>query len=261
VTFGLGLHIPGDEIDLCRELTLPAWIAIGLQNDLWSWPKERDTAEKQGKDHVMNALWVLMQEYNCEIEESMGICRKLIKEYVATYLQNVERYKNDTAISADLRKYLSAMLYSISGNVVWSLTSPRYNSDVSLNQRQLEWMDNGVPDKRVLAEIGAATIQGSSDSCKTSSHDGSGSGSEGVSRLSSSSNSITTDQENDRHQGQIKGALRQRFEVNIGLEMIIYKLSLTHDPEKHTRGAIRICFLTSVQRFSGPLDKCFKHLA
>ncbi|KAI1840688.1 hypothetical protein JX266_013095 [Neoarthrinium moseri] len=108
VTFGLGLRIPDHELDLCRSLMAPAWTAV-------------------------------------QVHEAMQICRQLIKDYVSRYLQTMEEIKVNTSISSDLRKYLQAMLYSISGNVVWSLTCPRYNPDVEFNQTQLDWMFNGVP--------------------------------------------------------------------------------------------------------------------
>ncbi|KAG6353554.1 hypothetical protein INS49_005516 [Diaporthe citri] len=147
VTFGLGLHIPDHELDLCRELMSHAWIAVGLQNDIWSWPKERDAAKMNEKDHVVNAIWVLMQEHQTDVDGAMQICRKLIVDHVAKYLDVIEATKNDESISLDLRRYLDAMLYSISGNVVWSLECPRYNPDINFNETQREWMRLGVPPR------------------------------------------------------------------------------------------------------------------
>ena len=42
----MALKIPEDEIDLCRELMKPAWVAVGLANDIFSWPKERDAGKR-----------------------------------------------------------------------------------------------------------------------------------------------------------------------------------------------------------------------
>lgn len=122
-----------------------AWIAVGLQNDIWSWPKERDAAKANGKDHVVNAVWVLMQEHQTDVVGAMQICRKLIVDHVTKYLKVIEETKTNESISLDLRKYLDAMLYSISGNVVWSLECPRYNPDITFNKTQLEWMHQGIP--------------------------------------------------------------------------------------------------------------------
>lgn len=141
----MGLHIPDHETDTCRNLMAPAWIAVGLQNDLYSWPKERYAAQRRGDDHVVNAIWVLMQEYKVDLDEAIKICRKLIKQYVAQYVQIVKDNTDNELLSRDLRKYIEAMQFSISGNVIWSLNCPRYNPHVSFNKIQLDWMHNGIP--------------------------------------------------------------------------------------------------------------------
>ncbi|KAK8051650.1 hypothetical protein PG993_003035 [Apiospora rasikravindrae] len=145
VTFGMGLRIRDHELERCQALVAPAWIAVGLQNDLWSWPKEVEAAKAQGKVHIINSIWVLMQEHHIRVREAMQICRQLIKDYVAEYLATVEAYKDDESLSGDLRRYLLAIKHSISGHLVWSLNCPRYNPEVPFNERQRSWMCNGVP--------------------------------------------------------------------------------------------------------------------
>lgn len=138
-------------MELCRKLTAPSWIAVGLQNDLWSWPKERDAAEQLGQSHVINALWVIMQEHQVDMAGAEAICRQLIKENVAEALKIWEENQFNDSISVDLRKYIECMLFSISGNVVWSLGCPRYNPGSNFNEKQLDWMRNGLPDMENLA--------------------------------------------------------------------------------------------------------------
>lgn len=137
-------------MELCRKLTAPSWIAVGLQNDLWSWPKERDAAEQLGQSHVINALWVIMQEHHVDIEAAETICRELIKQNVAESLRIWEENQFNESISVDLRRYIQCMLFSISGNVAWSLGCPRYNPVSSFNAKQLDWMQNGVPEMENL---------------------------------------------------------------------------------------------------------------
>lgn len=141
----MGITIPEEETELCRELMRPAWIAVGLQNDLYSWPKEKEVADRNGHTHVVNAIWVLMREHNLSVEDAEMLCRKMIKDWVTKYMQIVRKNKDNQRISMDLRKYIEAMQYSISGNVAWSLACPRYNPAASFNKAQLEWMQNGVP--------------------------------------------------------------------------------------------------------------------
>lgn len=154
VTFGMGLHIPEEEIETCRTLMEPAWIAVGLANDVFSWPKERDVSRSMGLDHVVNAVWVLMQEHSISEEEATRRCRELSAQCVAKYVETVYRVIEDESFSAGLRKYIEAMQYSISGNIVWSKTCPRYNPGAEFNREQLDWLANGVPElKKVPASM------------------------------------------------------------------------------------------------------------
>ncbi|KAF2866148.1 isoprenoid synthase domain-containing protein [Massariosphaeria phaeospora] len=144
VTFGMALTIPEHEMPLCEKLMLPAWHAASLQNDLFSWEKEYRDAKKHGQADVVNAIWVIMKEHNMKVDQAKVFCRKKIKEAVADYVKIVERTKKDLTISLDLRKYIEAMQYSLSGNVVWSLSCPRYHEKKDYNELQLLRMKHGV---------------------------------------------------------------------------------------------------------------------
>lgn len=62
VTFAMGLTIPDKEFELCRKLVMPGFAALSLTNDLYSWGKERDAANRNGSPNVVNAIWVIMNE-------------------------------------------------------------------------------------------------------------------------------------------------------------------------------------------------------
>lgn len=164
VTFGMGLRIPDNEIALCRELMADAWIAVALQNDMCSWPKERDHAALKGYDSVINAIWVLMQERNVDAARAEEICRQLTKEHVAKYLRTIEATRHDESLSQDLRKYIEAFQYAISGNVVWSLNCPRYNPSVNFNDDQLEAMCHVAPTPSSTPSTAETPSDSSSDS-------------------------------------------------------------------------------------------------
>ncbi|KAI5866412.1 terpenoid synthase [Durotheca rogersii] len=128
VTFGMALSIPPEEHDLCMELARPAYIALGLTNDLFSWEKEREAARRGGQDRVFNAIWVLMNERGVSEEGARTICSEEIQKQVTKYCVVVEETKANLRLSRDLRTYIEALLYSISGNLVWSIHNPRYGS-------------------------------------------------------------------------------------------------------------------------------------
>jgi fusicocca-2,10(14)-diene synthase len=127
----MGLTIPEVEMSLCKQLAHPAWAALVLTNDLYSWEKERDAAKEANTPHVINAIYVLMGEHSLSETEAQDRCRQKIKEYVAEALRVVEKTKADVDLSLDLRKYIGAILYSVSGNLVWSIYCPRYHPENS----------------------------------------------------------------------------------------------------------------------------------
>ena len=129
ITFGMGLTIPEHEMKLCKELDKPAWEALALTNDLYSWEKERDDAAKAGESLVVNAIWVLMQEYSISEPEAKDLCQQKIKESVARAVQIANDTRTRTDLSLDLRKYTDAITYSVSGNLVWSIYCPRYHPE------------------------------------------------------------------------------------------------------------------------------------
>ena len=127
----MALTIPDEELDLCKRLARPAFAAISLTNDLFSWEKERDAARRDGLPHVVNAIWVLMREHSITELDAKRFCRTKIKEYIAEYADVVERTKNNLDLSLDLRTYIEALQYSHSGNLVWSIYCPRYQTKAS----------------------------------------------------------------------------------------------------------------------------------
>lgn len=127
LTFGLAITIPDEEYDLCMELARPGYAVLGLTNDLYSWPKERQAAERAGQDYVFNAIWVIMNERQVSEEEAKAICAEEIRRYARIFCDNVDEAKQNLALSKDLRAYLEAVMYSCSGNLVWSIYCPRYH--------------------------------------------------------------------------------------------------------------------------------------
>jgi hypothetical protein len=141
----MALNMPDHESELRSQLCRPAWIALGLTNDLYSLEKEKEAAKTMGESHVCNALWVIMQEHNISDEEAKQLCCEKISENVAKYVETVREARTRTDISRELRIFVEAIQYIISGNLVWTRGAPRYNLGVTYNARQLDWMMNGTP--------------------------------------------------------------------------------------------------------------------
>ena|SRR6266480_4605007 len=141
----MGLTIPDHETELQSQLCRPAWVALGLTNDLWSLEKERKSAKDIGEAHVCNALWVVMHENSISEEEAEQLCRQKIRECVAEYDEIVWETMNRTDISRDLHIFVEAIQYILSGNLQWTRGAPRYHPNATYNARQLDWIANGTP--------------------------------------------------------------------------------------------------------------------
>jgi len=87
-----------------------------------------------------------MRERSVGLDEAKEVCRGLIREHVVKHLDVVEHAKAGNLYSPDLVRFLDAMSYTISGNVVWSMSCPRYHPDTQFNPQQQEWIANGIPD-------------------------------------------------------------------------------------------------------------------
>ncbi|KAI1298387.1 fusicoccadiene synthase [Xylaria venustula] len=128
LTFGMALTIPDDEYEMCMEMARPGYAALGLTNDLFSWEKEKHDAMEVGLDYVFNAIWVIMKERSASEEDAKQICCSEIMKHVSRFKRTVEDTRNNPCLSLDLKAYLEAVLYSISGNLVWSIYCPRYRA-------------------------------------------------------------------------------------------------------------------------------------
>jgi hypothetical protein len=147
VTFGCAITVPKEEEEVCKRLVIPAVYAASLTNDLFSYQKEYEAAQRASLPDIVNGIWVLMHEHNITQEEAEAMCRVRIKEEVASYLRVVQETKASVNLSNESKRYIELMQYSVSGNVVWSLQCPRYHKDQKLSPpRTIPQMTNLADD-------------------------------------------------------------------------------------------------------------------
>ena len=48
----MGITISEEELDTCKRLLRPAYVALALTNDLFSWEKEYDVTTRKDLEHV-----------------------------------------------------------------------------------------------------------------------------------------------------------------------------------------------------------------
>lgn len=124
----MGLTIPDDEQDICMELAKPAYVALSLTNDLYSWDVERKEAERSGRDYVFNSIFIITKERLISEQDAKKVCVDEIKKHVMELQANVDQVRRNMALSKDLHVYMEALLYSFSGNLAWSACCARYKA-------------------------------------------------------------------------------------------------------------------------------------
>ncbi|KAF2451313.1 terpenoid synthase [Karstenula rhodostoma CBS 690.94] len=151
MTFGMALTIPPEEKDECVNLTRCVWLAAFLTNDVQSWEKEREEyktliAASDGEDtpHMVNGVWVLMQQDGVDVEEAIKRVLQKVKGFVADVVRTVEDVRSREDLSEDSRCFVEAAQYMVSGNLVWGIDSPRYHADRTLNALQVARMESTV---------------------------------------------------------------------------------------------------------------------
>ncbi|KJZ79476.1 hypothetical protein HIM_00945 [Hirsutella minnesotensis 3608] len=145
VTFAMGLTIPKSEYQRCHEICYQAYVHFSLVNDLFSWDKEHAAAIANRERHTISALSVLMREHSVSLDEAKVICRQKIIEAAVEFGAVLRKIREKQDLSLDLRRYVDALQYTMSGHVVWTLNCPRYHKHAEYNKRQLDWMRNGTP--------------------------------------------------------------------------------------------------------------------
>jgi hypothetical protein len=149
--FGCRIPLTDHEQQICFELGKPAWTALALSNDLFSWEKEHRSATLSRKSYISNALFIIMQEHAMGLDKAKEMCRRLIRENIDKYLQDLQHVKESNKYADNIVRLLDALLYVVSGNIVWSASCPRYHQDVQFSEQQIEWMKHGIP-KYLLRE-------------------------------------------------------------------------------------------------------------
>jgi hypothetical protein len=122
----MALTIRDEDYKRCNDLARPAYAALGLTNDLYSWEKEKFEANTAGQECVFNGIWFIMKERSVSEDEAKFLCQVEIRRWISEFQQNVCEAKSDPSLPKDVKVYLEALLYSYVGNLAWSIECPRY---------------------------------------------------------------------------------------------------------------------------------------
>jgi hypothetical protein len=128
--FGMGLTLTKEEDESLAHVVYPCYAALGLANDYFSFDREWEEAQRPGALKPVNAVWLYMQWRGVDAATAKDLVREAANHYENTFLALRDKFRRDHApISEKLDRYLRALTYEVSGNVVWSLNCPRYHRE------------------------------------------------------------------------------------------------------------------------------------
>ncbi|KAI1317874.1 terpenoid synthase [Xylariaceae sp. FL0255] len=123
--WNLGISLDESEKGLSRKYYLSSGRVMGLTNDLYSWTVEKTDA----RGRQWNAVRVIMSQHKLSEADALVFLRGLIMVHEQETLRLGAELLEESASSAKMIRYVSAMELMLGGNCFWSATCPRYNHD------------------------------------------------------------------------------------------------------------------------------------
>lgn len=131
IRFTQGLHLSKDELALADPIDKNCARHMSVINDIYSYDKEliaANTLHREG-GIMCNAVDIFADEASMPIESAKRVLYQVCREWELCHETLVAEVlaQRDTP---EMRAYLKESEYQISGNEMWSRTTPRY-SDLS----------------------------------------------------------------------------------------------------------------------------------
>jgi ophiobolin F synthase len=129
--FGMGMTLSEEEDAQLEPLRKPGYAAMGLGNDYFSFDREYADFQRSGESQtIINSVWLHMQWYNLDVAAAKRMTVEATRRYEDLFLNQCAKYRHENSpVPEKVDKYLDALAYLISGNVVWSLNCPRYHPE------------------------------------------------------------------------------------------------------------------------------------
>ena len=118
--FGMGITLTDEEDKQLESVRKPCYAALGLANDYFSF--DREYAEFQASSEsqtLINSVWLHMKWHNVDVAAAKEMVRQATQRYEAQFLDLCVEYHHKNSPLADhVDRYLRALAYQVSGNVV-----------------------------------------------------------------------------------------------------------------------------------------------
>jgi hypothetical protein len=127
----MGITLSNEDDTHLSSIRKPCFAALGLANDYFSFDREYAELRKSGTSRpLLNLVWLHMQWHNVDVGTAKEMTRQATVRYEREFIEKCTEYRRlNPGRSEDVERYLDALGFQISGNVVWSLNCPRYHQE------------------------------------------------------------------------------------------------------------------------------------
>lgn len=128
--YTMGLRLSSLELESLRPLEENCSKHISIVNDIYSYEKEliaSKTGHKEGAC-LCTAVKVVADETSLGIQATKRVLWSMVREWEFVHDQMVADLLSAAPAStvANLQRYVDGLRYQMSGNELWSKTTPRY---------------------------------------------------------------------------------------------------------------------------------------
>ncbi|KJZ74710.1 hypothetical protein HIM_05827 [Hirsutella minnesotensis 3608] len=126
IEYGMELRISPEERESAVKFQQLAVASIALCNDWWSWPKEI-SAHIAGTSRLINGVYILMKQHNLPAHKARAMLKEWVLESERKLMRMRDVLLSGENVSLDMRKYVQAHMWVVSGHSLWESTCPRYH--------------------------------------------------------------------------------------------------------------------------------------
>lgn len=130
IRFTMKLRLEQQDLDSIKDIEDNCSRHISVVNDIYSWEKELKASQVGHEEGaaLCSAVSVLSAETTLNIPATKRVLWVMCREWECLHKQLVmNRLTSGQSCSYDLKRFMKALEFQMSGNEVWSSMTPRYH--------------------------------------------------------------------------------------------------------------------------------------
>ncbi|KAF6826625.1 Fusicoccadiene synthase 3 [Colletotrichum plurivorum] len=143
MNYGVANAISLEELSSISHITRPAYVALCLANDYFSFEAEYAAFQAHhDAESMANGVFVLMQVKKLGVSEAKLHLKKIVRENEDEFLRL--KAAEEATLPPQLRTVLDGLVHMVVGNLCWSVVCPRYSRKCDIKPGNVPKKLNGA---------------------------------------------------------------------------------------------------------------------